>query len=161
MPPPDISKIFHGYIDKISYEPGETVDLYLSGPPNNNQVVTLTDVNGNNVFSFSTAVNFQTIGSQSPGVDGFMYRKTTSIKLPYNLKSGFYRFDGDIPLICKGPNTLPEVTVVFPSNTYNAYNFSGGKSYYRPGDAAGNAVYRATVVSFLRYNPVSAAAQEF
>jgi len=158
LPPTDISKIFHGYTDKISYKPGETVDLYLSGPPTNSQAITLTDVDGNNVLSFSTAINFQTIGSPKPWVDGFMYKKTTSVRLPDNLKSGFYRFNGDIPLICSGNNTAPDITVVFPSNTYNAYNFYGGKSFYRPGDAVGNAVHRATVVSFLRYNPVSAAA---
>jgi len=155
-PPVDFTKIFHGYTDKISYKPGENVDLYLSGPPNGNQVITLRDINGNSVLTFNANIAFQTIGSSKPWVDGFMYKKTISIKLPDNLKSGFYRFDSDIPLICRGNDIAPQVTVVFPSNTYNAYNYYGGKSYYRPGDALGNAIYRATVVSFLRYNPVPA-----
>src|SRR3978361_2297735 len=117
--PVDISKIFHGYTDKISDKPGETVSLYLSGPPNSNQVIGLSDINGSNVLSVTTPVDFQTIDSDSvskPWVDGFKYSQTTSVKLPDDLKSGFYRFPGDIPIICKSNSTTADITVVLPSN---------------------------------------------
>ncbi|MGZ3821255.1 MAG: N,N-dimethylformamidase beta subunit family domain-containing protein, partial [Mucilaginibacter sp.] len=157
--PEDISKIFHGYTDKISYKSGETVSLFLSGPPSSNQVITLSDVNGKVVLSFTTAIDFQTIGTMRPWLSGFMYDQTTSIKLPDDLKSGFYRFTGDIPIICKGNTQVADVTVVYPSNTFNAYCYNGGKSLYKPGDAVTEyAIYRATVVSFLRYDPVTAGA---
>jgi len=152
--PGDVSSIFNGYTDKLSYKPGETVRLFLSGPPNNDQLIRFNDVNGNNILSFSTPIATQTINSK-PWVNGFGYNQTTEVKLPENLQSGFYRFSGDIPLICKGSAPAADVTVVFPSNTLNAYNYYGGKWLYRPGDAAGNAIYRSTVVSFSRYNPVT------
>jgi hypothetical protein len=157
--PVDISKIFHGYTDKISYYPGETVSLYLSGPPNSHQVIGLADVNGKIILSATAAVDLQTIGQDltlKPWLDGFGYLKTTSVQLPGDLKSGFYRFPGDIPVICKSNNTAADVTIVLPSNTFNAYCDYGGKSYYRPGDPNTEAAdYRSTVVSSLRYNPVS------
>jgi hypothetical protein len=148
--PDDITKILHGYTDKISYNPGDTVSLYLSGPANSAQPITLKDAIGNAVLSFTTSVKQQTIGNK-PWLNGFQYEKTTSIKLPDNLKSGFYRFPGDIPIICKGKaDSSPAITIVFPSNTFHAYCYYGGKSLYRPDD---DEVYRAYVVSFLRYNP--------
>jgi len=154
--PTDISKIFHGYTDKISYKPGEIVSLYLSGPPNNNQNIDLFDVHGKTVLSVKAAVDFQTIDTKKPWVDGFTYDKTIDVKLPHHLKSGFYRFTGDIPIICKSHNTTPDVTVIFPSNTFNAYSDHGGKSFYKPADSkTEHAIYRATVLSFLRYNPVT------
>jgi hypothetical protein len=153
--PIDISKTFHGYTDKVAYKPGEVVSLYLSGQPDDNQVITLTDVNGSQVLSFTTAIDFQTADSKKPWVDGFQYNKTTTVKLPDDLKSGLYRFPGDIPIICKGNNTAPDITIVFPSNTFNAYCDYGGKSFYKPADKITEyAIYRATVASFLRYNPL-------
>lgn len=155
--PVDISKIFHGYTDKISYQPGETVSLFLSGPENDAQQIALNDVNGNNILSFQASVRVQPIANVKPWLNGFEYVKTTTFKLPDNLKNGFYRLTGDIPVICKSTDTTTDITVVFPSNTYNAYNDYGGKSLYRPGDPNTEAaIYRATVVSFLRYNPASA-----
>jgi len=154
--PTDISKVFHGYTDKISYKPGETVSLYLSAPESGPHLIELKDANGRVVFTFDTWVHPQKINTTKPWADGFRYNHTVSIKLPVNLKSGFYRFTGDIPLICKGTHASPDVTVIFPSNTYNAYCDHGGKSLYRPGDPKTEAaIYRSTVVSHARYNPVA------
>lgn len=154
--PVDITKTFHGYADAISVRPGDDVSLYLSGPPNIQQTLSLANANGHHVATYTADVDFQQIGSKKPWVDGFKYNKTTTIKLPNDLKSGLYRLTGDIPLICKGNNTSADITVVYPSNTLNAYNHHGGKSLYRPADlATEHAIYRATVVSHLRYNPLA------
>ncbi|MBS1502139.1 MAG: hypothetical protein JST32_08765, partial [Bacteroidetes bacterium] len=79
--PIDVSKIFHGYTDKISYQSGEMVPLYLSDPVTGEKSIDLNDANGNSVLSFSTAVGQQEIGSKKPWVEGFMYNKTTIIQL--------------------------------------------------------------------------------
>ena len=154
--PVDITKTFHGYTDTVSYKSGEPVSLYLSGPPHSDQTLNLTNAHGHHIKSFTTPVDFQTIGSKKPWVDGFMYSRTAVVRLPDDLKSGLYRLTGDIPLICKGNNTSADITVVYPSNTLNAYNHHGGKSLYRPADlATEHAIYRATVVSHRRYNPLA------
>ena len=52
--PTDISKVFHGYTDKISYKPGETVSLYLSAPESRPHLIELRDANGKVVFTFES-----------------------------------------------------------------------------------------------------------
>jgi len=70
------------------------------------------------------------------------------MKLPDNLKSGIYRFiaNGVIvcSIICKSRTKNNDITVVYPSNTNNAYNMQGGKSLYKPDNA------RSTVASYAR-----------
>ncbi len=146
----DLSTHFFGYTDKQSYLPGDAVSLYLSSPQSGNQTINLFDVNGKSVLSFGAMVNSQKIMGKKPWVDGFNLEKTTTIQLPDDMQSGFYRLPGGIPIICKNYDTAPDMTIVFPSNTYNAYANFDGKSLYRPDDQG---TYRATVVSNLRYNP--------
>ncbi|MGZ3752578.1 MAG: N,N-dimethylformamidase beta subunit family domain-containing protein, partial [Mucilaginibacter sp.] len=144
---PTFNTTINGYTDKLSYNPGDKLTLYLSGPFNDSAVIPLKDAQGNTVLTVSAAVGPQTINSNKPWVDGFMFSPTLSINLPASLKSGIYTWAGSIPFVVKGTKTSYDLTVVYPTNTLNAYNFSGGKSLYAP-----DFNNRATVLSFLRSN---------
>lgn len=89
-------------------------------------------------------ISVQTINNPKPWVDGCGFNKTLDRKLPANLKSGLYQWTGLSPFIVKSATAAHDITVVYPSNTNNAYNQAGGKSLYNP-------VNRASVVSFLRF----------
>jgi hypothetical protein len=143
---PTIANTLSGYTDKISYNPGDTMSLYLSGPPQANEKIKFYDANANVVLSLNTDVVQQTAGNEKPWVDGFAYNKTTSIKLPDNLKSGVYAVMGKIPFVYKSNSAFADITVIHPSNTLNAYNSFGGKGLYSP-----DLNNRSTVVSSLRY----------
>ena len=139
------NKTVNGYTDQFSYSPGDTVNVYLSGPPGSAVAIPLLDSGRKTVTSVTAAITTQTIKSNKPWVDGFGYDKTFSFQIPTNFKSGLYTWLGQIPFVCKSPNNTTDLVVVYPSNTMNAYNFSGGKSIYAPDDDN-----RSTVLSFLR-----------
>ncbi|MGZ3820312.1 MAG: N,N-dimethylformamidase beta subunit family domain-containing protein [Mucilaginibacter sp.] len=147
---PNFSKTLNGYTDKTSYYPGDMLSLYLSCPVTiKNSVITLYNTKGNSILSVSATITTQKIKSQKPWVDGFGYAPTFSIKLPANLKSGIYTWTGKIPFVVKGNGSSYDLTVVYPSNTLNAYNPTGGKSLYAP-----NFNNRATVLSFHRSDTI-------
>ena len=142
---PSFNKTINGYTDRVSYKPGDTVDVYLSGPANSSMTISLLDSGRKQVASVNTAITTQTIKSSKPWVDGFQYDKTFSFRIPADFKSGLYTWMGQIPFVCKAPNEAADLAIVYPSNTMSAYNFAGGKSIYAPDDDN-----RATVLSFLR-----------
>ncbi|HEY4324200.1 MAG TPA: N,N-dimethylformamidase beta subunit family domain-containing protein [Mucilaginibacter sp.] len=144
-----------GYSDKISYQPGDAVTLYLTGPKNDNKTIFLTDADNSEVFSFPTTIAPQQMNAPKPWVDGYSFTKSVTVNLPRNLKSGYYKWKlGDIvheviPLICKKDVSLvSDITVIYPSNTDNAYNLGGGKSLYFGPELTN----RSTVASFSRYS---------
>ena len=147
QPEPDYMSTINGYTDKASYLPGENLTLYLSGPASDNASIPVWDMNNKTVLSVIAPLTTQTIKSDKPWVDGFMYDKTLEIKLPSDMKSGIYTWPGKVPFVCKGTGSSYDITVVYPSNTLNAYNFAGGKSLYAP-----DYHNRATVASYLRSN---------
>jgi len=142
---PTWNQTINGYNNQVSYNAGDTVDVFLSGPANANTGIRLFDTQGNVVFETSTAINPQLIKSQKPWVEGFNYKKTLSYKIPQDFRSGIYTWDKTIPFVLKSSNKSVDITVIYPSNTINAYNYNGGKSLYAPD---GN--NRSFVVSFLR-----------
>jgi hypothetical protein len=142
---PTFNQSINGYTDLFSYNPGDTVNVYLSGPANENESISLMNTGGETVASVSTPITTQKIKSNKPWVDGFMYDKTFSFQIPANFKSGVYTWMGQIPFICKAPLQATDLTIVYPSNTMNAYNHAGSKSIYAPDDDN-----RSFVLSFLR-----------
>ncbi len=147
-----IDNSIDGYTDKRSYIPGEAVDYYLSGNHTGQQQIWVTDVNDNKVFSISANIQKQSGKSDKPWENGFLYDKTVSSPLPAGLKSGIYFIDTYfVPVVCKSPSSAHDITVIYPTNTMNAYNYLGGKSLYRP-----DLDNRSTVVSFrrpIKYSP--------
>jgi len=150
QPEPDFMSTINGYTDRVSYNSGDTVNVFLSGPASANAAITLHDTKGNIIQTISTPIVTQTINSTKPWVDGFGYAKTFSFQIPQYLQSGIYTWQGQIPFVCKGANQAADIIVVYPSNTTNAYNPAGGKSLYLP-----DASNRASVLSFLRSNVIS------
>jgi len=149
MEPLNLDDVIDGYTEKRSYLPGDSINYYISGPQSQQQVW-ITDVNNKQVFSIPVNVQKQSINSAKPWEEGFLYNKSLSSTLPLGLKSGVYFF-GVAPLVCKSTSPAPDITVIYPTNTMNAYNHLGGKSLYRP-----SLEDRSTVVSFRRaitYSP--------
>jgi hypothetical protein len=119
---------------------------YLSTPQNTStNIVGIYDINHNLVFSVPSSVTHQNVSTTSPSSDGFGWSPTFEVPLPNDLKSGIYLIENRFPFVVK--STIPtDIVVVFPFNTENAYNESGGKSLYSHAD-------RPFQVSFLR--PIS------
>ena len=122
---PDYMSAFNGYTGRQSYLPGDTVDLYLSDPTGSTSSITLKDAQKNAILTLPVAVKSQSINSTKPWVEGFLYEKTMSLVLPVNLKSGIYTINNTIPVIVRGTGVSYDLTVVYNSNTLNAYNFAG------------------------------------
>lgn len=145
--PPQPPVNLTGYTDKLSYYPGEPVNLYLSTDnETTNCLLKIYNIHHDSVLHVKIPVRHQGVASNEPWKNGFGYALTSTITLPANMESGVYLIDNKIPLIVKSRQT-PDVVVVFPTNTENAYCQSGGKSFYRPvGD-------KAPIISFLRPIP--------
>jgi hypothetical protein len=146
---PPISYIT-GYTDKRSYYPGDTVKLYLTGPAGKNQLLPLKDINGNVMLQISADITEQKITTKKPWLEGDGFTVSASYVINNNIKSGVYFWNGHIPCIIKSKGSY-DVTVVYPTNTINAYCQDGGKSLYYP------AGQRALVTSFLRVQELNAA----
>jgi hypothetical protein len=146
---PSISYIT-GYTDKRSYYPGDTVKLYLTGPAGKSQPLPLKDINGNTILQITADITEQKITTKKPWLEGDGFSVSATYVLPLNIKSGVYFWNGRIPCVIKGQGPY-DVTIVYPTNTINAYCQDGGKSLYYP------AGQRALVTSFLRIQEVNAA----
>lgn len=142
----DFSNTLYGYTDKLSYKAGEMLSLYYSGPENPKQLITMSDYNGKIYASYTTSVKVQKNNSQKPWLEGCKWEKTGDFKLPDNLPPGVYRFRGTNYFVISDSEKAHDITIVYPTNTDNAYNYAAGKSAYDP-DLAN----RATVQSWARY----------
>jgi hypothetical protein len=142
--------ITDGYMDKISYEPGDISGVFINaaGVYNNSELYLL---NENNLIVDSVSVNLspQNISSSNtaPWENGFGYNTSFSYVIPLNLASGIYNWENKIYFIVKNPVKNSDITIIYPSNTEAAYNNAGGKSLYNSGSSNYS---RANAVSFLR-----------
>ena len=141
---------FSGYMDKISYFPGEIAELYINS---NDSIFSsnlgIYDIDGMLINNIITSISPQSIANENPWENGFGYQKTTDFQIPY-LNSGIYFIAQDftdniyldkIFFIVKTISNVDAI-IIYPSNTGNAYNAFGGRSLYtNPG---------AQTVSFLR-----------
>ena len=138
-------EIIDGYTSKLSAFPGDSIDLYLNATRlSGNYNLKLYDLSGRQVHSVRIAVFPQTISTSNPSENGYGYSATTRISVP-DLTSGMYLWENKIPFIIRTRNA--SITVVYPSNTVNAYSNAGGKSLY-----GFNSTHNAACqkVSFLR-----------
>ena len=129
---------FLGYMNKLSFFPGEIADLYISSRDTIlNADLGIFDINGNTVGNFSTSIYPQTIENQEPWKNGFGFNKTIDFDIPY-IKSGIYFiaenfgnniYKNKIPFIIKATEPVDAI-IIYPSNTGNAYNSYGGRSLY-------------------------------
>ncbi|MBS1531880.1 MAG: hypothetical protein JSU01_16350 [Bacteroidetes bacterium] len=142
----DLTKTIYCYTDKISYMAGDSVSLYISGPKSKSQTVAMTDMNDHTILSVNVPIDIQQIQADRPWLNGLGFTKTITIKLPDDLKSGIYKFCGKQNIVVRNNSSFCDITVIYPSNTDNAYNQSGRRSLYAPDQPD-----RSTVVSFLRF----------
>ncbi len=123
--------ILDGYVDKQSYFPGDSCVVYLSADAAyNNKIIQVTDILHKFAFNIPVAsINKQQMQADNPSVNGYGYAATTTITVP-QIASGVYLIADSIPLVIKSKNRIVDFTIVYPSNTENAYCLSGGSDLY-------------------------------
>lgn len=139
------SIISDGYLDKTTYFVGETMTLFLNADRESKSILTITDVNGNQVDEIEISVFPQTKRADSLPEKGFGYKATAEYLLP-DLPSGLYYIDGLIGFIVSTKKAT-DITFVYPINTLNAYCNAGGMSLYTYQNEHNE---KANQVSFLR-----------
>lgn len=138
-----------GYTDKVSYKQGDSVSVFLgSDTLLNNKAITVYDINGVFVLNNTVTVIKQGIRNSRPWTNGFGLKRTYAFMVPPSLKSGVYFVENKIPFVVKNKQKNALITIVYPSNTTNAYSYNGGKSLYKP------ITVKADTVSFLRPLPI-------
>ena len=146
--------ITQGYTDKISYYPGETVKFFTkSDQTSGTDQFSIKDINDVNVGTLVTfQFNAQT-GNQSSTayIDGYSYTQTASWVIPSNLKSGIYYFNtsSKIPIVVKSSNPTPDIVVVYPINTIQAYskNNTDNTNFYSSGSFSPILSFKRPVLS--------------
>jgi hypothetical protein len=138
-------EIIDGYTDKLSVYPGDSLDLYLNSSFSSEEyTLKLFDLSGKISHNFKATVSPQSKRSEKSYELGFGYKRTCRIVTP-DIRSGIYLFENKIPIIVKSRES--KITIVYPSNTINAYCASGGKSLYGFNSSENKG---AQVVSFHR-----------
>ena len=116
-----------GYTGQTSYFPGDTQQVYVNASEEGTHWLRLYDVSGQVADSIPADIY-----SQSPrengATEGFGYKPSFEYKIPESLKSGLYLWEKCIPFILKGQEEA--VAILYPVNTIQAYNVTGGKSFY-------------------------------
>ncbi|MBT1698040.1 hypothetical protein KK083_14200 [Fulvivirgaceae bacterium PWU4] len=138
------TEIIDGYTNKMSAFPGDSIELYLNANLSGKHDVQLYDLSERIVFSRTARVFPQSVTHQKTYETGFGYKRTCKIAVP-DVPSGVYLWENKIPFIVKTRN--PKITIVYASNTVNAYCSSGGKSLYAFNSTENTAAQK---VSFLR-----------
>jgi len=141
-----INRIIDGYTDKRSYEPGDTVKLYMNV---SNTLIHHTfyinDVLMNKKDSITTFAYPQSPAAVKPW-ENYGYEITCRYVIPATMPSGMYNLGNVIFFTVKSKTKDADITIVYPSNTEEAYNNAGGKSLY---DFNSNGA-KASCVSFQR-----------
>ncbi|MEJ6735028.1 MAG: hypothetical protein QNK67_05280 [Flavobacteriales bacterium] len=125
--------IIDGYTDKLSYHIGDTIHLFLNTEQDTMALITINDINGNEVWGQTKQILNQNITNEKPWKDGFGYDTTISVVLNENeFETGvFFTNINNIPIIIKKqPYESTNLLIVLPTNTMHAYTTSGGKSFY-------------------------------
>lgn len=139
------SSVTEGYTDKVSYSNGESVHVFLNSESSKDDyAIEVTNLEGEVMKEFNVKLSPQSINSK-PYENGFGFSETFSFELE-DYPSGVYLIDEQIPFIVK-PDTPKKITILYSSNTENAYAGSGGKSLY---DYNSSNNEPAEIVSFLR-----------
>ncbi len=140
------SAVSYGYTDKVSYFPGDDIEVFLQSSTTLNCGLDFYDIKGSVAFSSNVPLFTQLIWPTEPWANGYNFQFNGKIKLPSSTASGIYYIENKIPFVVKSA-TPAEITVVYPVNTINAYCNSGGESMY--GFNSTNLI-ASRIVSFLR-----------
>ena len=146
-----------GYVDKLSYYPGEILEAYFSAHATDSTArVGLYDLSGTPVDSLNTNLSSQEISNDQPWSQGLGYDLSFNYIVP-DLPSGIYQWEQTVPIVIKDPTRQLPVRLLYPSNTAAAYNNDGGKSLYPYNSTDRES---ADSVSFLRRVPLDRTASE-
>jgi len=138
---PDELGICDGYLDKVSYFPNENAQLFLHSILSDSSLeIPIATIDGIEMGFIIANVFPQKIENINVWGNGYGYIVSSVFTIP-NLPSGLYLIADKIPFIIKSSSNV-DALVVYPSNTINAYNRSGGASFYTDP--------KANVLSFLR-----------
>ncbi|MBI5016599.1 MAG: chitobiase/beta-hexosaminidase C-terminal domain-containing protein, partial [Deltaproteobacteria bacterium] len=133
-----------GYMDRLSYNPGEQATVYVNAARETHGWLRLYDTIGNEVFAVEAIAVPQAMQPDIPWEKGFGYAPTATIRVP-DLRSDVYLWDNKIPFLIKTGSRRASILVLYPSNTLTAYNTMGGRSFYTSD--------KASTGSFLRPLP--------
>jgi len=149
VPVPECGKlVVSGYTNKVSYFPGEVVEVFLQSDSFQSFDCGLGfyDISGKLAFRSTVSLFSQTVYTDEAWKYGFNLKSNGKVILPTTLTSGIYFIENQISIIVKSVDHA-DITVVYPTNTINAYNPAGGKSLYGFNSTESQA---STIVSFLR-----------
>ncbi|MGG1630945.1 N,N-dimethylformamidase beta subunit family domain-containing protein [Rossellomorea sp. NRS-1567] len=136
------SSSIQGYADKPSYQPGDNVNLYISS-----QYGYGAEIYRMGYYSGEGAKLKETLGYISPYKQsnnnrnpenlGANWVKSVNFPIPEDWESGMYliklvdsRLNASYIPIVVNSNVKNEIGIVIATNTYQAYNNWGGKSFY-------------------------------
>ncbi|NOS91637.1 MAG: hypothetical protein HOP30_06925 [Cyclobacteriaceae bacterium] len=131
-----------GYVEKFSCLPREKMKAFIHSNKNTEPCrLDVYDIHGNVAFSVRASLKTQTVSNPEPSIHGFGYSYASEFEIPSGTKSGIYLIEKKIPIIIRTTQSV-DLTIVYPSNTDNAYAIAGGKSLYsKP---------KSSIVSFHR-----------
>jgi hypothetical protein len=146
LPPnPCSGNLVEGYCSKVSYTPGEEMQVFLQSKSSIGLCkLDIYGQDGKIAFSVKAFLTVQAPTSAKAHSEGYNYSVSATFKVP-ELVSGIYFIENRVPFIIKSRRPV-DVMIVYASNTANAYCEAGGKSLYSKTD-------RPYEVSFLR--PIS------
>lgn len=134
------------YTDQISYFTGDEVNVFFQSSKSHYCGLRIYNSKNEVVFTTKALIYPQTIVQAEPWKNGLNLKGTVQFTIPMSLPSGVYYIDNKVPIVVKSRDAA-DVTVVYPTNTINAYTNSGGKSLY--GHNSTNNISSA-IVSFKR-----------
>ncbi|MEI6898771.1 MAG: N,N-dimethylformamidase beta subunit family domain-containing protein [Bacteroidota bacterium] len=145
--PYNTDTIVSGYTDKITYNPGDSIYVYISSSAIRKHVkLYFRDIEGKMIDSVIADLKPQTIYKNKPWENGFRFEVSFAYKLPLHMPSGIYNWENKIFVIVRNPSKHSDITIVYPTNTEQAYNEAGSKSLYDFNSIGG----KANIVTFQR-----------
>ncbi len=131
-----------GYVEKFSYLPGEKMKAFIHSNKDTDPCrLDVYDIYGHVAFSVRAILKTQNVTNPDPSIQGYGYSHASEFEIPSGTKSGIYLIEKKIPFVIRTLQSV-DLTIVYPSNTDNAYAIAGGKSLYsKP---------KSSIVSFHR-----------
>ncbi len=116
-----------GYADRVSYAAGDVQTLYLDYRGRDSLTLRLYDLYGRVCDTLRVAPSPQT-RADNGAVVGYGYAPSAQYTVP-DLSGGLYLWENSVPWLLRG-DAAADVAVLYPSHTVQAYNVSGGQSFY-------------------------------
>ena len=122
--------IIDGYVNKTSFENGETIEMFLNYLEERKTTIKISDLNGKEIDTMSCDVFSNKISNKNPVENGAGYKLTCTYTLE-NYKSGIYLIDNKVSFLVKEKTRKTDFVVVYETNTVEVYNYFGGKDGYK------------------------------